>query len=155
MAQPITAVNARIGFAPITDTAGPSYGPEEALSNCGSWSLSLTAEQKEYRTCSTSGVKRRIYGGADSSGTLNFLLDPDDPIYAKLREGRQGVLYLYEQDAHITPGITPRRWVVPAFISGLDEDADIDGGEFIPVVINFVGDGPVEDPDGGLPGPTI
>lgn len=156
MGAPLTGVNARIGLGTSLDPAAnpPTYNPEQPLSDCSAWQLTLTAEQAQYRTCSTEGGKRSVYGGNEGTGSMSFLIDPDNPAYAELREGRSVLLYLYESDTHIDAGAPSRFWEVEAFITQVDVNPDIDGGGLIPLSVSFSVNGRAIDPDGGLPGPS-
>lgn len=100
---------------------------------CTGWTHSRQVADHAYASCATGGWKKRVAGTKDHSGTLNGKFDPDDDISDYFDEGDLVTLNLYVA--------TDAYYIVPAMITELSVEVDIDEGDIIPWSASFGGNG--------------
>jgi hypothetical protein len=84
------------------------------------WTLELSVPDHPHGTSATSGYKKRTAGTKDGTGSIEGLQDPADPVTTYIEPGDSVTLLLYESAAKF--------WTVPALITKLAMDVDIDDG---------------------------
>ena len=93
------------------------------------WSFARSVPDNPHGTSATAGYKKRTAGTKDGSGSLNGLQDPSDPVEGYFEEGDIVTLKLYDSAS--------RFFSVPAMISKLDTECDIDDGAPVPWSADF------------------
>lgn len=100
---------------------------------CSYWSFDRTAAEHAYASCATGGYKKRVAGTKDGSGSLRGFQDPTNPIESFFVEGSSVTLKLYYTAAKF--------YSVPAMITRLHTECDIDDGAVVPWEADFGADG--------------
>lgn len=125
----MTAVSGHYGSIKISSSS---------LTECQGWTFKRTVTDHQYRSCGTIGADGKVYtkrvvGGSDATGTIKGLQDPADPIENYLVEGSSITLRLYWTAA--------KYYNVPALITSLDVEADMDSGVPVPWSADFGANG--------------
>lgn len=100
---------------------------------CQSWRWSRTVADHAYASCATSGWKKRVAGTKDHSGSIAGKLDLASQLEDYFDEGDLVELNLYCS--------TTDYYIVPAMITSLDVEVDIDEGDIIGWSAEFGGNG--------------
>lgn len=104
-----------------------------AVQECTSWTWSRSVQEHAYASCATGGFKKRVAGTKDHSGSLEGKLDLDQSVEDFFDEGDIVTLNLYVSSTAF--------YVVPAMITELSIEVDIDEGDIVPWSANFGGNG--------------
>lgn len=104
-----------------------------ALVECMGWTWTRTVADHAYASCNTSGFKKRVAGTKDHSGTMNGKMDLAVEMEDYFDEGDLVTLNLYVN--------TTDYYIVPAMITELTVEVDIDEGDIIPWSASFGGNG--------------
>lgn len=107
---------------------GTSNAPE-----CTQWSWSRTVSDHAYASCATAGFKKRVAGTKDHSGSIGGKFDSADSPEDYFDEGDLVTLNLYVS--------TTAYYIVPAMITELSVEVNIDDGDIIPWTASFGGNG--------------
>lgn len=89
------------------------------------WTMSVTTDDINYVSCETDGLRRRVDGNVDATGTLSGVFRIDQPISDLIPENTLVVLHLFVRKP--TAGLTGLYHEVPAKILSIEETADIEG----------------------------
>lgn len=100
---------------------------------CTGWSWERSVADHAYASCATGGWKKRVAGTKDHTGSLNGKFDPTDEIEGYFDEGDLVTLKLYVS--------TTAYYSVPAMITSLSIETNVDEGDIIPWTANFGGNG--------------
>ena len=103
------------------------------VAECQSWSWSRSIADHAYASCATAGFKKRVAGTKDHSGSLGGVLDPADPVEDYFDEGDLVTLNLY-----VT---ATAYYIVPAMITELGVEVNVDDGDIIKWTASFGGNG--------------
>lgn len=99
------------------------------LTECMFWSFDRTAADHAYASCATGGYKKRVAGTKDGTGNLKGEQDPANPIETFFVEGSLATLLLYYTASKF--------YTVPAMITRLHVETDIDDGAIVPWEADF------------------
>ncbi len=114
-------------------TASGQYGKvlisSSSLTECMKWSFSRSVPDHPHGTSATAGYKKRTAGTKDGTGTMEGLQDPAASITLFIDVGSNVTLLLYETAALF--------WTVPALITKMDVEVDIDDGAPVPWNADF------------------
>ncbi len=127
MSQPISG---KSGFVKIGD---------DAVAEVTRWSFAKQAHSSRYASSSTGGFTRSIPGVKSGSGEIEFAFDI--AAAGPLVEGAAVTLQLYLDATHF--------YSVPAIVTGLEVEVDIDSGAVIAGTARFDTDGAWTEPDLG------
>lgn len=124
MSQPISG---KSGFVKIGD---------DTVAEVTKWSFVKQAASSRYASSSTGGFKRSIAGVKSGNGQIEFKFDmaADSPLV----EGAAVTLLLYLDATHF--------YSVPAIITRVEVEVDIDSGDVISGAARFDTDGAWEEP---------
>ena len=112
----------------VTYDAG---GRDVTILDVRSISWDRTSDNKEYASSSTAGIKKRVAGHKDSSGTLEIFAQDGD-VDIPFDEG--DTLSLKVQ-------CNVKGWSCPIIVDSIGAAHDIEGGELIGVTVAFSGNG--------------
>jgi len=99
------------------------------VTECTKWSFKRSAGEQAYASCATGGYKKRVAGTKDGGGSLEGFQDPDNAIETYFEEGDLVTLKLYYTASKF--------YSVPAMITGLDVECDIQEGGLVPWSAEF------------------
>jgi hypothetical protein len=124
MSQPISGKN---GFVKVGD---------DTVAEVTKWSFVKQAASSRYASSSTGGFKRSVAGVKSGSGQIEFKFDmaADSPLV----EGAAVTLLLYLDASHF--------YSVPAIVTRIEVEVDIDSGDVIGGAAHFDTDGAWEEP---------
>jgi len=94
---------------------------ETSLAEITKWTFNPTANVGAWHGSGGGGYKKRVAGVKDGSGDIEFKVDESDMIYDTIPEGTSVTLLLYRDGTNY--------FSVPAIITGIDFEVDIDDGE--------------------------
>ncbi len=120
-------------MAAISGQYGKVLSGGSQTTECQGFEWSRSVVEHAYASCATGGFKKRVAGTKDHSGTLNGLFDVSEPIYEVFDEGDAVTLHLYIS--------TTAYYIVPAMITELSIEVDIDDGSIVPWNASFGGNG--------------
>ena len=124
MSQPISG---KSGFVKVGDST---------VAEVTKWSFIKQAASSRYASSSTGGFKRSIAGVKSGSGQIEFKFDmaADSPLV----EGAAVTLLLYLDATHF--------YSVPAIVTRVEVEVNIDSGDVIAGATNFDTDGAWDEP---------
>lgn len=93
------------------------------------WSFSRSVPDNPHGTSATNGYKKRTAGTKDGTGSMNGMQDPADAVETYFEEGSDVTLKLYYTSSKF--------YQVPAMITKLDIEDDIDDGAPVPWSADF------------------
>lgn len=120
-------------MAAVSGTFGKIMIGSSNLVECTGWTWQRQVADHAYASCATGGFKKRVAGTKDHSGTLDGKFDPSDSIDDYFDEGDLVTLNLYVTSTDY--------YIVPAMITELSVEVDIDEGDIIPWSASFGGNG--------------
>jgi predicted secreted protein len=105
------------------------------ITECMFWSFTRTVADHAYASCSTGGYKKRIAGTKDGTGTMRGLQSDaaSDDIETDFEEGDSVTLVLF--------WTATKKYTVPAIITRLHTECDIDDGAPVPWEADFGANG--------------
>lgn len=103
----------------------PESGDDIILYEITGWTMSVTADDINYVSCETDGLRRRVDGNVDATGTLSGVFRIDQPITNVITENTIAVLKLFVRKP--TVGVAGLYHEVPVKILSIEETADIEG----------------------------
>ena len=87
--------------------------------------MSESEDDINYVSCETDGLRRRVDGNTDASGTLSGVYNGDNSIHSTLSKGDFAVLHLFiKKPTAFVDGIYHE---VPVKILSVEETADVEG----------------------------
>jgi len=127
----------QIGEEKVMAAASGQYGQilvsGSTLVECTEWTMTEEVAEHTYASCSTSGWRRRVAGTKDTTGSCGGIFDPADPIHDYVTVGSAVTLLLYFA--------TAKYHSVPAMITSIETNVNIEEGEIIRWTINWGGNG--------------
>jgi hypothetical protein len=112
------------------------------ISEVSKWSYNPKVTIHAYSSNKTGGYKKKVAGIKDGTGSIEGIYDPANPIMATIDIGTAVTLKLY-----LTATVF---YSVPAIISSLKLDVDIDTGDFVKYSSDFEATGAWTNPLAGL-----
>lgn len=91
------------------------------------WTMSESEDDVNYVSCETDGLRRRVDGNTDASGTLSGVYNSDTgkSIHSTLSKGDAAVLHLFiRKPTALVAGVYHE---VPVKILSVEETADVEG----------------------------
>lgn len=121
---------------PISGKSGKVLIGATAVAEVTKWRFDKEAFARRYASSATGGFKRTLSGVQSGSGTIEFKFDMT--AASPLVQGAAVTLLLYLDASHF--------YSVPAVVTGVKVEVDIDGGDVIGGVAAFDTDGPWTEP---------
>lgn len=109
------------------------YGSGTSLLEVTKWSFEPKTNVPKYASNATGGFKTGVAGVRDSSGKVEIKVPSDTGL--PLQDGDSVTLQLH------VDATGSNYFSVPAIISGMPVDCDVDGGEIVGATYNFEGNG--------------
>ena len=112
------------------DTGGGTF---ENIIDCSRWTMTRKVKVYPYASCSTNGNTARITGTRDATGTLEGYTDDALHISTFIQEGDAVALRLYLNAVNF--------WDVPAVITEVSEEANVEEGSILKWTASWEADG--------------
>ena len=120
---------------PISGKFGTVKFSGTEITECRTWSLSLTSDNKAYVSCSTAGQTRRVAGNKDWTASATIYLQ--DGLDVPFDEGDIALLELFTDQTAGSGG----KYAGQGIVESIEPEVDIEGGELVSATVNFAADG--------------
>ncbi len=120
---------------PISGKFGTVKFTGTEVTECRTWTLSKTSDNKPYSSCSTAGQKRRVAGTKDWTASITIYLQDGKP--PAFDEGDIGLLELFTDQTAGSGG----KYSGQGIVESIEPECDIEGGELVSANIAFAADG--------------
>ncbi len=121
---------------PISGKSGLVKIGDDPVAEVTNWSFTKQANSSRYASSSSGGFKRSVAGVKSGSGEIEFKFDID--AASPLVEGAAVTLLLYLDATHF--------YSVPAIVTRIEVEVDIDTGDVISGSAHFETDGAWTEP---------